>query len=583
MSLLSGAFTVVFSLGASTTYAIHSQCSDGLDNDHNGKTDYPQDEGCSSLDDDYEGINTSGNFVTVTDERDTVNIGGSLVYLVTLKQQRETSRVVNVTFNLPHQANITSASDGGAVTLDTVKWTNVSVYQNVTRTLIVHVNVSPDAVAGQYLVARALVEGSEAMDTTLVQNDVPSQGADFQIGVSDAREYIWPGEQSTYTVHVKNNSLAVKQSDVHLAFPFDSYFISASNGGIRDSYNVTWKNVRLEPNEEKTFTATIQIDFTTKDKVLLRAKAYIGSAVALDQTVARIGLPYHSITTSISDNRGTAEVGQILNYAVKVTNNSDLVATNVPVDANFPIYAEFVGATEGGTWDGTNVRWLVLQIAPHDTRTLTYSFRVRRDAPINSSLTASATADGSTSRDTTRVVLQSDETGLVEKTVFFRKTSDRDEAVPGGKIRYMLTIRNTLDHVLSDATIVDRFDQQYLSLDTYENPRNLISRDAGQMVWSVPVLQPNESWQTSYVLSVDPNAPSGMELSNVASVRGSDLDNISLTEKVRTNKAGVIADFPTTGAGMDLFLALAAAGIAIITGSAQRKLAFGRMLTGMQM
>ncbi len=569
--VLSATFVTVFSIHSGETFANHSECSDGLDNDRSGKTDYPQDEACSSLDDDYEGVNTSGNFITVTDERESVAAGGSMVYVLTLKQQRQDTRNVNVSFHVPSQANIVSASDGGDAHPNSVTWTNVSVQKNVTRTLTVNVNVKPDAVPGQYMVARALVEGAETTDTTLISSDVQTDGSQFALTLSDGREFIWPGEQATYTVRIKNQSEKSQTTDVRLALPYDSYFISASDDGRRDSYNVTWKAVTLEPNASKTFTATVQTDPTTNDKVLLRAKAYAGAVIAIDQTVARKGLPYNSISTSITDNRKTAEIGQVLNYTVKVTNNSTQVATSVPVSASFPIYGEFVGATEGGYWDGTNVRWLVLQIAPKDTRTLVYSVRVRADAPMESVLTASASADNSVSRDTTKVVLQSNENGLIENTVLFRKTSDRGEAVPGGKIRYRLYIQNTLDHVISDASIVDRFDGKYLAIESFENAQNLVSRTDAQMVWAVPVLKPGESWQTSYVLSVSENTPSGMELDNVATLRGADVDGLSLTERVRTNQAGVLTDFPETGAGMDTLLAMMLGFVSMGAAAMQKK------------
>lgn len=571
LTLLSAGFVTTFSLSSETTLAIHSQCSDGLDNDRNGKTDYPQDDACQSLDDDYEGISTSGNFITITDGHDTVAPGGAVVYVLTLKQQRETSRNVNITLDLPHQSNVTGASDGGDFKGDRVTWTNVSIYQNVTRTLTVNVNISPNAKEGQYLVARVLVEGAEATDTTLVKASEIQQGDVFNVSVTDSKDYVLPGSTLEYTVRVKNQSTATRTTDVRLALPYDTYFISNSEGGKQDSYNVSWKAVSFAPNETKTFTATVQIDSRTKDRIILRAKAYAGSMIALDQTVARIGLPYNSITTSISDNRNTAEVGQILNYTVKVTNTSDMVATDVPVDASFPIYGEFVGATEGGYWDGTNVRWLVLQIAPKDTRTLVYSVRVRADAPLGSVLTAAATADNSMSRDTTRVVLQSTENGLVENNVLFRKTADRGEAVPGGKIRYTLFIRNTLDHVISDASIIDRFDNRYLSLESVDDPTSLVSKTDSQMTWAVPVLKPGESWKTSYVLSVAPNAPTGMQLDNVATLRGADVNGLSLTERVRTNSSGVLREFPMTGAGMDAFMAAAVAVLAMGAGFMQKK------------
>ncbi len=591
--MLGAVFITSFSLTTESTLAVRSQCTDGIDNDGNGIIDYPQDTGCVSLDDNYEGTTTEGNFIELTDGKDTIAPSGALVYVITLKQQRDTSRNVDVVLDLPHQSNITSASDGGSTGIDQVKWTNVSVYKNVTRTLTVHINVRPDATEGQYLVARARTTGSTAIDTTLVQGYVPTQGDQYAVSVTDGKEFILPGANNTYTVRVRNISSTAKTTDVHLALPYDSYFVSASDNGVRSSFDVTWKNVTLAPNEQKSFSATIQIDPRIRNNIILRTKAYAGSVNALDQTVARVGLPYDAIKTSITDGRSMAPAGQVLTYTVRVTNTADIVATSVPVSASLPQYGEFVGATEGGYWDGTNVRWLVLQIAPHDTRTLTYSVRVRADAPMGATLVASIVSPqtGTASRDTTTVgsrLVSDSRIGTSSNSntsvafgdttnMTFRKTADRGEAVPGGRIRYTLFVRNTMNTALTDGTIVDRFDPQYLTLDTYQHPEALASQNGGNMIWNIPVLQPGESWQTSYVLLVSKNAPTGVNLDNVASIRGTGLSSLSLTETVRTNTSGVLGDFPATGAGMDTILALVMAGMAVLTSGVQRKVLMGRL------
>jgi len=577
LTVLSVVFISLIAVTYERTYAIHTQCSDGVDNDRNGLTDYPQDPGCSSLDDDYEGTSTSGNFITVTDERDTVQPGDAASYIITLKQQREEARNVDVLLHLPFQANIVSASDGGAVSPDAVRWTNVSVYRNVTRTLTVNVNVRPDAQPGQYLAARAQVTGeADATDTTLVSEQIQPQQADlFRISLSDGREYILPGEDLVYTARVRNNGTRTTVSDVRLALPYEVSYVSASDGGRRDSYNVTWKNVRLEPREEKTFTTTARVEYRAADRLTLRAKVYAGAAIALDQTVVRIGLPYDAITASITDRRDMAQVGDLLTYIVTVKNSSPVVGTNVSVDAALPLYGEFVSATEGGRFDGSNVRWLILQVAPNDTRTLHYTVRVRSDAPQGARLTASVSADDYVSRDSTFVGNRTEASG--GGRVIFRKSADRGETVPGGGIRYTLFVRNTLDRVISDASILDRYDSTYLSLVSENQTQNLVSSSPGQMQWRVPELRPGDTWTVSYILRVSPDAPGGIELNNVASLSSSELQDISLTERVRTLRAGVMTDFPETGAAMDTLLALALAVSALVTTGIQRKLAFGRV------
>lgn len=578
--MLGASFTGLFSLTSEQSHAYRPQCSDGIDNDNNGKVDYPQDENCASPDDDYEGVGQSGNFVTITDGHDSVQPGQAVVYVITLKQQRDTARNVNVTLNLPYQSNVVSASDGGSFQGDTVTWTNVSVYKNVTRTLTVNVNVSPDAKPGQYLVARVKTDGDQATDTSLVEEFVAQSADQFRVSITDGKDFILPNSQLTYTIRVRNIGSQTMTSDVRVAMPYASNFISGSDGAVRDSYNVTWGKISFAPGEEKVFSFTTLVDHDAVNHMLIRSRAYVGTVSALDQTVVSIGQPDNAISTTITDGRNTAEIGQVLTYTVKITNDSDVVGTHVAIDASLPTYGEFVSATEGGITDGNNVRWIITQIAPHDTRTLKYSIRVRSDAPLDSILSAGVVADGvqgTISRDQTKVVLRSTEIGTIEPTIVFRKSADRSEAVPGGKVRYTLFIKNTLDRVISDATILDRFDNRYLSFESAEQSQYLVENIDGRMIWKVPVLKPGETWQTTYILDVSGSAPTGLPLDNVATLRGSDVSDISLTERVSTNTSGVMGDFPTTGAGTDAIMAFILAFGALAATGVQRKLAFGAL------
>ncbi|OGJ62499.1 hypothetical protein A3A67_04385 [Candidatus Peribacteria bacterium RIFCSPLOWO2_01_FULL_51_18] len=566
-------FTGLFASSYEKTYAIHSECSDGADNDENGKTDYPQDLSCLSPDDDYEGPHLTGNFITVTDGRDTVEPGGAVIYIITLKQQRDDIRNVDVVLHLPFQSNIVSASDGGEITPGFVRWRNVSVQKNITRTLQINVNVSPEVKPGQYLVAQVRVPGMSATDTTLVQSNVQPAASRLSVSVSDNREYAVPGENLTYQIRIRNDGAYVIESDLNLAIPTQTYFVSAGGGGARDSYNVRWYRVKLSPGESRTFSATVRVENRAKDKTILRARAYMLTASDLDQTLVTFGLPYGAITPTITDDRKSARAGDMLTYVINLKNDSGTVGTDVSVNASLPQYAEFVSATEGGYFDGTNVRWLVVQIAPNGYRALSFSVRVRSDAPEGAVLLASVFSEGITSRDKTTVGGEAVE----ENQVFFNKTSSSREAVPGSRITYRISVRNTLDRVISDATVLDRYDPAYLTLDRNDSPDDLLSFSSGRMVWKVPVLNPGESWEARYVLLVSENAPNGMILENVATLRGADLGDLSLNERVRTSRTGVLKEFPTTGAELDLLLGILLSAVSILTAGVQRKYAFGKI------
>ncbi len=571
--LLSLLLTSGFSLTTEQTKAIHTECSDGLDNDGDRKSDYPQDDDCESLDDDYEGISHTGNFITLTDGKEEVQQSGALVYVITLKQQRETSRNVNVDFHIPFQGNIVSASDGGSVTDHDVRWTNVSVYKNATRTLQVHVNVRPDAPLGQYLVARVRSNGDEVTDTTLVTEVKQKSTIDYSVSVSDGEEFVQPGEELTYTVRVRNTGEEMMTSDVRLNLPSSIYFISASDGGVQQSYTVVWPQMVFEPGTTRILSAKVQVDPRAHNRISILARANVGGASDTDHTTINIGVPKKMITATITDNRETAKVGETVTYNIYVKNNhNSLVATNVAVDAGLPRFGQFASATDGGYFDGTNVRWVIVQLAPGENRLLQFSAKIRPDAEEGATLVASAVADGANGvivRDTTTVSRYG---SSVKQQPLFRKTADRGEVFPGGSIRYTLTVHNTLNHPISNATITDRFDSEYLSLESLDDASSVISQDGGQMVFRVPTLAVGEVWRTSYILRVSNNLPAGLSLSNIATIQGDDIREVSLNERVTTVQAEVMMrDVPRTGFGLDAFITLALLSLGVVSTHAQRK------------
>ena len=557
------------SVGAATQ-EVRPQCSDGIDNDGNGKVDYPQDPGCLTPDDDYEGEGSSGLFVSIRDDKETVAPGDAVVYAITLKQQRDDARVVNVDFDIPYQVNVLSASDGGFLSPTHIRWSNVSVYKNVSRVLTVQASMSPNVQLGQYIIARVRADGAAATDTTLVDRIAITPVNALKISITDDRQYALPGDTLNYTISVRNDSAVATRGNVAVTLPSVLEFLAANDGYVRDNHGVTWNNVPFDPHEEKKFTVSTLLYPTTRDRFLINTRAYTGTNSAVDQTIVRIGLPYNSIGVSLTDNRDTVQVGQELTYVVQVTNASDMVGTNVSVDASVPHYSEFVGATEGGKWDGSNVRWLIFQIAPHETRKVIYTIRVRPDAPIGAQLLAGVTADGSSDRDTTQVVLYSGEGQ--PRQVLFRKDVDRSEVVPGGQIRYTLLVRNTLDHPITDAVINDRFDGQFLSFVDTDSPGNLIKQDGMSLQWGVPTLLPGQSWQARYTLTVSPDAPNATGLSNIATITGRDVTGVALSEKVFTTRAGVFTDFPKTGSDFDVLAAGVLGLVALAATSIQRKL-----------
>ncbi|MDP7068918.1 MAG: hypothetical protein QF815_00180, partial [Candidatus Peribacteraceae bacterium] len=136
--------STVSGLPATSVSAVFTECADGIDNDHDGRTDYPQDPQCLSLHDDSEDPTGRGIFVSVSDWKDTIHTGGSLTYIISLRTEREDPVLADVFFQMPHQTNLIGTSDAGARNEELIRWNDVSIYPGRVRKITVTVEVDPD-------------------------------------------------------------------------------------------------------------------------------------------------------------------------------------------------------------------------------------------------------------------------------------------------------------------------------------------------------------------------------------------------------------------------------------------------------
>ncbi len=387
-----------------TAHADYTQCADGIDNDRDGQIDYPEDDNCSSIDDKTEWAD-NGVFVSVTDNRDTVSPGEAVVYIITLKQQRQDVALMDVAFHIPFQSGITYLSDDGSIINGgaTGRWIKVAVFKNNTRRLSVHAVISPYAKPEQLLVTRVTANGSTASDTTRVSTAgraIPYPENQLQVSISDHRDNAGPGDVLDYLVTVRNPERTGTTVHVRVKIPVALRVTDARDADFIGN-EIVWQNVTLNPHQEKTFSFRAVVDTRAPRSYAIQVVARAGNVVAYDRTVTG-GSPYNLFAT-ITDNRDTANRGDLLTYVVRVDNTSGRLDTNASIDASLPIYSEFVSVTEGGTWDGQNVRWLRMQVAPGGSRDLLFTVRVRSDAPDGTLLRATALVQGFTTSDITQV------------------------------------------------------------------------------------------------------------------------------------------------------------------------------------
>jgi len=153
--------------------------------------------------------------------------------------------------------------------------------------------------------------------------------------------------------------------------------------------------------------------------------------------------------------------------------------------------------------------------------------------------------------------------------VLLRKTADRGEVIPGGHVRYTITVQNTLLHAIRGSVVTDSFNPTYLSV---QESGNATTMGNGLLQWRLPDLAPGQVWTASYVLGISKNAPNALSVNNIARITGPDVADASFNERVTITQTGVMTQLPATGAAMDAILAMLMAPLALAAAVAQRRL-----------
>ena len=530
-----------------------AECDDGLDNDRDGFIDFPEDDNCDSVHDNFEGLAGNAVFLTVSDGKESVEAGENLNYTIVLSTENPEPQMTDVVFRLPRDTSLVNASNHGRVEGHTVVWENVMVFPVQSKILTLNVHVDPYADANQTLVAQASAGANTANDVTEVHIETIPASNRLNISVTDGVDYAQKEEILTYHIVVTNKEHIPQTVDLRSQIP--PYFIvhEVSGDHDKDLRQIEWNDLHFEPKETREFFVTGHIERDTPDEFTIKFNVSSGKELAYDHTTVGFSdLITKTLDLSINDGYKLVTNGDTVTYEVVMANNTDILVTNLDVNAGLPSYTEFVSADAGGQWDGSGVHWKNLTIAPFGSRVLNYSVRVRSDAPFGAALRAGVVANGNEAYDITDVgPTRVGVAAVAEAKPMLSKTADRREVRPGDTVGYTVMLRNTTQNPFTNVYIEDRFDGRVMRV-VEANSGDI---DHGVIKWNVPVIAPGEVWRATYRVQIHPQAPHGVQLSNVVSAQGEGMESLSLTERVFTSKVGVITQLPKSGAAMDaLFL-----------------------------
>lgn len=392
------------------TMANHLQCSDGIDNDNDGKADFPQDPQCSSTEDPSESDGTTssvssasssssssaGMTIAVSDGKNTVRSGDSVIYVITLTQTTEASKIVDVNLFLSPFANIVTPDQGGTVSGgNQVKWNRLTLIQNQQQRLTVQMGVSPTAPEGTQLVTRVTAGGMEASDNTVVQNS-PQTEALFKVFVTDDRQTVAPNDTLNYRATVKNDASVARTTDVILMV---SPFVTVSNlqpTANTDSNTIVWKDVTFNPGETKTYTFSALVRRNAQEFVSVNTLIKAGQATAADSTSVqtnannssrsslssssssrRAGAPTRSVLFSKSADTDEVVSGGRVRYTLFVQNVLLTTIDDAMITDRFDSSILTVADAGNGTVVSPGqLQWKLPRLLPGQTWTQTYTLSV---------------------------------------------------------------------------------------------------------------------------------------------------------------------------------------------------------------
>lgn len=336
--------------------------------------------------------------------------GDRLEYTITVKNVGDAdARQVPVTDILPGGLTDVAADQGGTIEGSTIAWTIDDIAAGGERQL--HVTGTIDrSLAGTTLVNRADVEnpaGSPAgtpvpTTTTPCPDDRSAACATTVVAALPAlslskvvdKQVAGHGEALAYTVVVANSGTA-SATDVPVVdeLPAALTNVSADQGGVIEDGTIRWTIAEVPAGGK----AELHVVGTTPGG--LDEAQLVNRATVQNSAGAPAGTPEPTVLTPCAEDiaqacavtaipalaslqisktvaQAVTQSGAILDYTITVVNNGPGTATQIPVVDDLPDGMRFISASTGGVAVKDRVGWMVEEILPGQSATMTLRAQV---------------------------------------------------------------------------------------------------------------------------------------------------------------------------------------------------------------
>jgi hypothetical protein len=360
--------------------------------------------------------------VSITDGKDFISSGTSSLYVIKVSQNAGPARYMDVFVELPAYTTAAYADNDGRVNGNRVVWSKVSLAPGEEKIFTVQVNFAQAIPGNTVLTAKVQADGMQDTDTTEIRTGIPSTS--FVLSVTDNRDQVYPGQNLSYVVRVKNTSGIDVTTDVSAILSGLNEVTTMSDGGILNYPSISWKSVFFKAGEEKTFTFNASMRERVAPYTAARVIAHVGSLTATDTTTSislhgdpvfitstqlnnpssRVGATSSSTTLTPSRTnvlfRSTSDANDVvrggaIHYTLYVKNVLLNVIRDGMITVRYnPNQVSVVDANGGTVLGDGRIQFKVPVLQPGASWTVTYAMKVSKTLPTGAIINNVATLDG---------------------------------------------------------------------------------------------------------------------------------------------------------------------------------------------
>ena len=467
-----------------------------------------------------------------------VRPGQEITYKINYRNYKSTAATVEITDKLDSKVEFVRASDGGAESDGTVKWSIADVAAGTNGYVTLTVKVKDDVDLGTIVENGASVKvGNDAKyDTNTVTNPVPEpphkketspdQGTGLLKGV-DA------GDEITYEISYKNYKSSA--ATVTIKDPLDPNvdFMSASDGGAVSEGAVIWTISDVAAGASGKVTLTVKVKDGVKGELINnQAHVNVGNDPVYDTEV--VTNPTTTDPVKAEPTPGAdmgVKVGDVITYEISYQNYRPETADVIITDALDPNVKYVEGSADNsGTYDEEQhtVTWSIADVpkSGEEGSTGKVSFKVE----VLKGALQSEGGEGAVKNGASVKVGNDDavETNIVENPVPenpVKKETDPykgegtievEELGPvqvGDEITYEISYKN-YKKTAADVVITDKLDSNVEFVDASDNG----TEADGTVTWTLTEVPAGEEGTVTLTVKVLEGAK-GHRVANKASVK----------------------------------------------------------------